>query len=308
LKGVEVCVSKLLSLKEWVTLNEAAKHLSSVFDEEVSVADLYRFALVGRLRLTANFVNHAKATLGHKLRIRDAGFRVMPSLAQAAQITTIDLTAEAMPEFEAWLVDNEEARLSLAEAVPKSKFVMLNGQQISATECLQFDDSVSYIDGLWDLAMIGAERLDIENALQEAFDGPEITLICLDGVVVNRPDGRFASLKWRFEKRGENDKDPDAYYPAGSLPADAPVVVRPQALLDFIAGLDTRAERPIDERERGSLLRIIRALDVMAGLPARGAAPSIELQLQQLGFSRPADSTIRKVIEQSRALPPDKPQ
>jgi hypothetical protein len=68
-------------------------------------------------------------------------------------------------------------------------------------------------------------------------------------------------------------------------------------------------DKPLDERERGSLLRIIRALDVMAKLPERGAAPSVEAQLQSLGFSRPGDSTIRKVIEQARALEPDeKPQ
>ena len=36
----------LLSLKEWLTLDEAAEHLSGVFKEPVSVADIYRLGKV----------------------------------------------------------------------------------------------------------------------------------------------------------------------------------------------------------------------------------------------------------------------
>lgn len=57
-------------------------------------------------------------------------------------------------------------------------------------------------------------------------------------------------------------------------------------------------------RERNSLLRIIRSLDVMANLPERGAATSIEAQLQVLGFDGPGEDTIRKVIADARALKP----
>lgn len=67
-------------------------------------------------------------------------------------------------------------------------------------------------------------------------------------------------------------------------------------------------EKPLAPRERGSLLRVIRALDVMAKLPERGAAVGLLHQLEQLGFtSGPGDTTIRKTLEQARALEPDKP-
>lgn len=66
--------------------------------------------------------------------------------------------------------------------------------------------------------------------------------------------------------------------------------------------------QPLDERERTSLLRIIRALAVLAGLPPRAAAGPIELQLQQLGFTKPKEATIHKLIERARALEPDKSQ
>lgn len=64
-------------------------------------------------------------------------------------------------------------------------------------------------------------------------------------------------------------------------------------------------DKPMATKERNSLLRIIRALDVMAELPDRGPASSIVAQLQQLGFNGPSDDTIRKVISEARALEKD---
>lgn len=49
-------MSKLTSLKEWLTVAVAAKHLSIVFGVEVSEADVLRLALDKRLRLSAYFV------------------------------------------------------------------------------------------------------------------------------------------------------------------------------------------------------------------------------------------------------------
>ncbi|WP_460710328.1 hypothetical protein [Lysobacter terrae] len=70
---------------------------------------------------------------------------------------------------------------------------------------------------------------------------------------------------------------------------------------------DTRIdEQGLDPRREKSLLRVIRALDVMARLPERGAATSVQLQLQKLGFKGPNDDTTRKILEEARALPSDK--
>jgi hypothetical protein len=68
-------------------------------------------------------------------------------------------------------------------------------------------------------------------------------------------------------------------------------------------------DKKLDARERNTLLRIIRALDVMAGLPQRGAATPVEVQLQTMGFDNPKEATIRKLLEETRALETDrKPQ
>ena len=318
-------MSVLLSLKEWVTLEEAAQHMSNVFSERVSLADIYRFALSGHLTLSANFVNHAKARLGRKMAIREAGFELVdPILSERDEKNAVVLaiTHDALPELEAWLEKNhKDKKISAPEF--RGKYFLLDGEQISATECVRLDVEISSIDGVWDLAMFGAERLDIEQALQLEISGPKVNLVFLDGAYVVNEDGIFACIQERFP---ENDhlsaskatkkwNDPANYYPAGELPSDSSLVVRTKHLLRFIdstAGgvgeTDAIIEKPLEERERASLLCIIRALDVMAKLPPRGAATSIEAQLQKLGFSKPSEATIRKVIEQARALEPNKPQ
>jgi hypothetical protein len=48
--------SKLLEYKGWLNLPEVAKYLSGVCEEEVSEADILRFALNGRLKLSVYFI------------------------------------------------------------------------------------------------------------------------------------------------------------------------------------------------------------------------------------------------------------
>lgn len=265
-------MSKLLSLKDWITLDEAATHLTGIFNENVSVADVYRFALNGHLVLSAHFVNHGRANLGRKRLIREAGFRVLSALKSDLKLPQVQVTADALSEFEAWLVENPEHALSSVTDEPK--LYLLNGLQLSSHDCVQLDEQLSSIEGIWDLTMRGAERLDIEHALQQAVGGPSVELLVMDGVLLYRQDGTYARLLEHFGDTPEaNEKkkafrwdDPKAYYPAGGLPEDAPVVVRPQALNEFISNLSgvDQVDKQLDERERSSLLCIIGALAKMA--------------------------------------------
>ena len=57
-------MSKLFNLKEWLTVADAARHLSIVLGEEVTEADVLRLGLDGRLRLSAYFVNGTSVRCG----------------------------------------------------------------------------------------------------------------------------------------------------------------------------------------------------------------------------------------------------
>jgi len=54
-------MSKLFKLKKWLTIEDTAKHLTSIFDEPVKDYDVLRFALDGHLEISVNLVNHATA-------------------------------------------------------------------------------------------------------------------------------------------------------------------------------------------------------------------------------------------------------
>ncbi len=79
----------------------------------------------------------------------------------------------------------------------------------------------------------------------------------------------------------------------------------PDELPDATGTARRANDRPLGERERTNLLRIIRALDVMARLPERGAATNVQAQIQALGFNGPGDDTVRDVLKAARALEAD---
>jgi len=253
-------MSRLLALKEWITLEEGAGYISALFIETVTISDLYRFALAGHLTLSVNFVNHGRANLGKKVLIREAGFTISASLNQDVVGNYLPITVDALPEFDAWLAANEEGKKALSASEPKAKTILLKGEQISATECVVLDDTPAVIEGIWDLTMVGAERIDIEHYLQSALAGPEVAVLNLGGVLLSRPDGTYARLLERFGEARPFLKN--SYFPAGSLPQNAPLVIRSTALNDFVARASgpTPASNKLDARERKTLLCIIGAL------------------------------------------------
>jgi len=144
-------LSRLFKLKEWLTLSEAARHLSVICGEEVSDADILRLALDGHLKLSVNFINHAYARCGHVVGIEDVEWGEFPVLL-AKGLRNIPDEDKGKP-------------------VPYIKSLRIRDELF-----LNFSEKVTVIDGVWDLPMIGGERLDIEHKYQGLIGGPEVTL------------------------------------------------------------------------------------------------------------------------------------
>lgn len=121
------------------------------------------------------------------------------------------------------------------------------------------------------------------------------------------PAKRFADLQ-RLLLRENNDSPYAKLRPSDVLAwARSLDIAVPQPLSDAVRRYATdpaaaSGDEPLDPRERTTLLRIIRALAIMAKLPERGATGSIEKQLQELGFTGPKDAAIRKVLADARML------
>jgi hypothetical protein len=262
-------MGKLFNLKEWLTVADAARHLSIIFGEDVTEAEVLRLALDGHLKLSVDFVNHASAKRMRVIPIGEA--RAVPSLDGKDTVLL-------------GIVLNEHEILDRAE-----------GPIITLT-------------GVWDLTMIGGESLAVERLYHVMTNGPKVTLINIDGAYVANPDGEIYELQADFcdyedtkeEYKSLNRNDPDRYH-SGDLPADSVFVIRTDALRKFeqsINGGSATTDKPITTTERNTLLTIIAALcDYSAIKPDdRGAANQIVKLTEEIGATV-SDDTVRRWLK-----------
>lgn len=263
-------VKKLHNLKQWLTVPDAARHLSMFFGEDVSEADVLHLALDGHLTLSVNFVNHTMGRCGAVVSSGDANWITIPSLSGDRQLR-----------------------------------LPVSGMRIADDKFLQLDKEVIAIDGVWDLTMLGAEHTDVEHKYHFLTGGPPVEVQTLEGPIVCREDGMHCLLQSHYsDNEFANPKNlrvprdhPDNYYPAAGLPADSVLVVRTSALRDLEARLsepDQKTEKPLRQRERTTLLVIIAALAKLAGVNVAkpsSAAAAIERQTELMG-ARVAARTI----------------
>jgi len=146
-------MGKLFNLKEWLTVADAARHLAIVFGEEVTEADVLRLALDGHLKLSVDFVNGTQARLG----------KIVP-LSEAKM-------AQGIP---------------LKNGKPCEPYEIALGLKLNDSEIVQFNEKVVSIDGIWDLLMIGNERIDIEFKYYQEISGVVVESINIDGTFVHR--------------------------------------------------------------------------------------------------------------------------
>lgn len=244
--------SKRFQLRGWLELPDAASHLSKIFEEEITEADMLRFALDRHLTLSVHFVNHARAKRGKTVTKEEVIWETRPMT----------------PDFE-WAFHNHSPELiqSLDDG-RVSSFQVMRSLNIDDERFINLDEEVTTIEGIWDLSMIGNERLDVEHQYQMLTNGPSVTLEGLEGAFVERNNGPICQLQGRIpamrmlrrgnehgkcekhfvandslseeslaEKMEEGEKrhfKPKYHYvPAAGLPVDSVLVVRTQALRDL---------------------------------------------------------------------------
>jgi hypothetical protein len=286
-------MKKLLKLKQWLTVADAARHLSILFGEDVNEADVLQFALDGHLTLSVYFVNGARGRCG-------------PTVSMKMSIEDISRT---LAEKHVKRIIGEERfdfldPLSFDPSTGEVKFSRkIGGLPLGDGRSILFvGESTTLLDGVWDLTMLGREKLEIEQRYQILTGGPEVDMGFRDGPldhpIVCREDGTYCQIhEWL------NDSDhyrPAGYHPADCLPADSVIVVRTSALHDLEAHeVDQKVEKPIERRERATLLVIIAALADLARVDVKkpsAAAQAIEGQTAIMG-ARVASRTIENHLK-----------
>jgi len=253
-------MSKLFNLKKWLTVEEAEKHLSVMFDEIVSRADILRLVLDGRLTISANFINQAYAIQGEVVDIHNADF-----------VMSTDLNP----------ISNKPFGFHGPGPIFCQPYKIARGDEIRDGEFFKRGEFI-IIDGVWDLVMSGDNNHNLEHEYQYLTNGPEVTLISLDGIYLEKPDGTTCNLQVSFDEneytagsqahldsvdllinsgdlstskvkklRAETDaarskylsdknnrKKEEDYHPASQLPDDAVLVIRTGAIQELITQLE----------------------------------------------------------------------
>lgn len=254
-------MKKLLKLKDWLTVPDAARHLSILFNEDITEADVLRFGLDGRLTLSTYFVN--------------------PKYGRCAKI---------IPR-----ADAETKEISIKSG--NVNWAKNKGCLLKDGRAVSFGD-ITLFEGVWDLSMLGAERAQVEHKYQSLTGGPDVVFYSKVGALVNRQDGTWGRLLINEEQDDEEYKS----HTTGGLPSDAVFVVRTSALRDLealISESNPTTERPIELREKTTLLVIIAALAKVAGIdvarPSK-AATEIETHTALLG-ARVAARTVENHLK-----------
>jgi hypothetical protein len=287
-------MSKLLKLKEWLHLKDAAQHLSIMAGEEVTVPDVLRLALDGHLTLSVNLVNVAYALAGTIKEASEARHVDFPVDLSAA------IKAKAPGEYQGGM-------LKLCMGIP------LEG----TTKVIDLEKDIVQLQGVYDIPMIGGDRLDIEYRFQALTDGPAVTAVSFDGAFLEGADGVLFQIQEHFEDNEYHDKNslkkpwshPDNFYPAGGLPDESVLVIRTEELFEMKARLQeqgvtaTVTNDGVSTRERGTLLKMLLGMAIggygFVPTASRSEVPGeIASDLQKHGLDV-SDDTVRKYLKEA---------
>lgn len=299
---------RLFKLKDWVTLDDAARHLSSVLAEEVRRVDILQFAVEGQLTISVNVAHGGTARQG----------KIVPRSAVPV--------AKGLPRPKKGSLDvDDDYEVPLGIPLDSGEFIVFDQK-------LEDKDGGARIEGVWDVPMIGDDRLAVEREFHDAMGIPRRDATTLDGAFISRPNHderevwqvlskstrRKTNPEWlRRKHAGESlegfkqvlDEEEAFYYP-GDLPDGSFLVVRSDELQRFLSEAvdDSGAVRSAEAtgmkaRERNAWQAMVGALVRLLVKPSGqyGDHTAVVAKLVALYGDDPPDglskSNLRKIKE-----------
>lgn len=211
-------MSKLFKLKQWLTIPQTAKYLSSALSEEVTEADVLRLGLDRHLKLSVCFLNGAYARPWVPVNMEE-----------------IDIVGTS-PDEGIFIELTEEGDYGL----------VAEGEQRLRKTVVQLDNVA------WDLPLTSAEQFKVSAAFNHLMNihvqetnhsGSSVTSVA-------SPSGDLYQLQKRHGVNPLVDESNtdfvsyllDGFSPAQSLPDDSILVVRTKVLSDWLRSLSGEYE------------------------------------------------------------------
>lgn len=187
-------MKKLFNFKKWLTLSESAKRLTSIFEEDVSEADVLRLGLDGHLILSVNFINNTKARLGKIVDLFDTKWTIS---RKAEGLSSNERPRFTLKDFDEIPKDAAEKiqLIPIAEQENYDVFMTSLILDLDMKKFINLDDNVVSINGIWDLPMIGAELLHIEDLYQKDTGGPKVKFTKNQGLFLKRGSDEICLLQ-----------------------------------------------------------------------------------------------------------------
>jgi|GEM_PF-6390467 len=231
---------KLFKFKEWLTIAEAANHLSSILaNETVTATDILELGINGHLQLSVHFRTEICAKLGIiKSRDKATKFRTLKFFSKLASVNP-DALQNAKEEDLEWVY---------------------SGIQIGNDEFMDFEGELIRLSDTWDLPMWAGEKTYVENLYYSQKADMHEELINLHGVFVcaNKNDESSSIYKlYEFIKPNDQSEmvgnrpwmDERNFYPLDNFPSDSLLVVRTENIRKFEQSFKDQ-EPPSNSKER----------------------------------------------------------
>lgn len=172
---------KIYKLKKWLTLEETAKCLSTELEDEITIADVLQLAIDKELRISVNFPHDWKG------KICDVTTNT-EKVNQYKEVTGLDGKPFKLYEYE----------------------------KCSETEYIKVLPEIYYFEaGVYELKLIGNEKLDLEFMMKLENDLPAVDVIQLNGFYVLSNDGTVIERQSKLPSDDPNWAD--HYYPCSGI-------------------------------------------------------------------------------------------
>lgn len=256
---------KISSLKDWLTVEDAAEQISAIRGEEVKAERLLELASQRRLTLSINLDSDYPAVPGKRVDINDA-ILYRASFNQGKSSCSADSEAgkrNKVSSQEEWSIrpatkeekkDFLEAYLSVVaesgatiEQIPPSDRILkrrATGVKANSQEAgvvyyfdgaelpdrsgvLKFDrDKINRITGLWDLAILKDEELKVADMYRVEKSDADFDLRRMLGTILKHPTKNIWATLYHRISDEHDGMDIRDFQPSRELPKNAPIVLR----------------------------------------------------------------------------------
>ncbi len=266
-------MSKLLELKKWLTVPEAAERLSTIFKDKVTEADVFRLALDGHLVLSINLVNGAHANLGRLIDEANVEWkevttwsggtiRLPMGVFDIGEGRFVELNSQEITTiWGVWDLPRWDGLLNFAQDIEAKYQAMVGGPEIKYDVLME--PYLEQPDGTWCRLMVHRREISVEDwKLTEAFlEAVPKMIRASDEYLKQHPEVRDDAhnadidfFRTLVADRGSKHRRAMEFVERDSLPDDAMFVIRTEALRDFeqrLADQEEQAEQePVEDTDK----------------------------------------------------------